>query len=510
MNESVREILFTIDSFSGSYWASLGIAAVLSYLGLFTVLRRIVFTSVALAQLAAAGVAAAFFVAERPALPVRTAEFLHRHGPTIGSLSFSLLGMLGLESRFARRHLSSDALVGLAYAAASAFAILLVWRSAVGLVELQNILAGEVLLSTGRELFSLWIGLIAVVGVQVLNRRPFLLVSYDPDFARAQGYHEQHHQRLLMGSLAVAVALALKTAGLLLVFAVLVLPALIGLTVGRTLREASILAIASALAATLSGYSISTLENWPVAPSISLSLLAFLAIGWVARVVPLLAWPVRVFYGGGAIASLVVAAFVFSPSGIKETVIADDPIDHGHSHPPLPTEDQVGLDAALVALGSEVPDERIAAAEVIGRLGGASDLPALLDACGTEAEPETRAACVQAIARLIEGGHVLGKLRQIADSKEPELAMRAATVLMELGYKDGIWSAIQTLSIENVSLFPRLELVDSLAALSGDDFGYDGFSSPAENEEAIARWDAWWQSHVDRLKFDSDSGWSIE
>ncbi len=507
MSETVQQVLDTIQSFAGSYWASLGIAAVGGYLGLFTILRRIVFTGVALAQLATAGVACAIFVAERPSLPLRVAEFLHRQGPTIGSLSFSLLGLLGLESKFARRHLSSDALVGLAYAAASAIGILLVWRSTVGLVELQNILAGDVLLSGERQRLSLWIGLVAVVILHVWCRRPFLLVSYDPDFARAQGYHEQKYQRLLLGSLAVAVALSLRTAGLLLVFAVLVFPPLIGLSLGRTLRESGFLAVASGLAATLGGFSLSIVCDWPVAPSISLCLLVLLTLAVLVHQAPWLRWPMRVLLCLGAALSLVVACLVFSPTGVKEGFFASEE-GHGHVHAELPARDPSALDSARESLSSLDVAESLAAAGIMGSEGDEGDLVPLLMAWGG-ADRESRSAYLQALRHLIAPQSVRQKILDLAGSSEPELAPLASTVLMELGHAQGVSFAIKILSKDPVSVLPRLEVVEALTAISGDDFGYDCFSSPSDNKEAIDRWGEWWQSASGQLEFKAGRGWEL-
>ena len=49
------ELLTTVASFAPNYRATLALGALCAYLGVFTVLRRIVFTGAALAQAAANG-----------------------------------------------------------------------------------------------------------------------------------------------------------------------------------------------------------------------------------------------------------------------------------------------------------------------------------------------------------------------------------------------------------------------------------------------------------------------
>ena len=106
----------TFTLFSSSYAATLSMGLVCAYLGVFCVLRRIVFTGVALAQLAAGGVAISFFVADLGLGPI--SRFAANYGATWGSLGASLAGLLGLQSRRRGVRITEDALVGLAYSAA--------------------------------------------------------------------------------------------------------------------------------------------------------------------------------------------------------------------------------------------------------------------------------------------------------------------------------------------------------------------------------------------------------
>ena len=92
-----------------AYAATLGIAGVCAYLGLFCVLRRIVFTGVALAQLAAAGVAGSFFVGQYG--PPALSALAKAWGSTLGSLGMAVVGALGLEVQSQRGRVTSDAVV---------------------------------------------------------------------------------------------------------------------------------------------------------------------------------------------------------------------------------------------------------------------------------------------------------------------------------------------------------------------------------------------------------------
>ena len=263
----MRELLTTVASFAPNYWATLALGALCAYLGVFTVLRRIVFTGAALAQAAAAGVASSFFALTLP-LPSFALNLLNSAGATLGSLGAAVGSALALARSERRGRVTADSMVGVVFAASSALAVLFVWRSSKGLVELKNILAGDVLLSSSSDMVSLWFGVVGVSVLHAFGRARFLLVAYDPAFARAQGLSVRTIERLFLISLAVAVALALRAAGLMLVFGTLVLPPLIGLRVAPTLGRATWAAVAAAWTSSLAGFLLATDLNLPIAPSI--------------------------------------------------------------------------------------------------------------------------------------------------------------------------------------------------------------------------------------------------
>ncbi|MEL6716564.1 MAG: metal ABC transporter permease, partial [Planctomycetota bacterium] len=262
----MAELLSTVASFAPSYWATLGIGALCAYLGTFTVLRRIVFTGAALAQAAAAGVAATFWLGTLSS-PAWIRSIATGASATFGGLAAAVASALVLARGERPGRLTADALVGVVFAASSALSVLFVWRSSAGFVELKNIVAGDVLLSSAADLRTLWIGVAGVALVHARFRREFLLVAYDPPFARTQGLSVAGLERLFLGSLAIAVAVALRAAGLMLVFGTLVLPPLVGLRVAGTLARATLVAVAAAWTSALGGFLLATHLNLPVAPT---------------------------------------------------------------------------------------------------------------------------------------------------------------------------------------------------------------------------------------------------
>lgn len=491
----MNETLETLASFTPNYLATLGLGALCAYLGIFTVLRRIVFTGAALAQAAAAGVAASFWVLTL-GLPGGVANFIARFGATAASLAGAVGSALALARTKQRGRVTADAKVGVVFAAASALAILFVWRSSNGLIELKNILAGDVLLSSSSDITSLWFGVVGVAVVHAFLRKRFLLVAYDPNFARAQGLDTGWHERAFLASLAVAVALALRAAGLLLVFGTLVLPPLAGLTAAKTLNRATTTAIAAAWTSALVGFWVATSQNLPVAPTIVAVELALFGLALLAG--PLVEW---LAYLGGA-AALTLGCLL--PGFATETrtpdfqpVVVGSPKPanaHGHQHS-SPDARQRALDEriALVSDLSKPPHARVRAAEELERLGALAAIRPLVEAMG-DPQPTLAQAARESVVALAKRGTKAGttEVLALAQGFDPELAAHAARALVDLEHDQGYSLLIDALANEAVPLLLRDELATFLEVANGDaDFGFDAFASAEDNADALAAMRAW-------------------
>lgn len=485
------DLLKTIASFGASYWATLGVGALCAYLGIFTVLRRIVFTGAALAQASAAGVAASFWALTLP-LPMKLQAILGHSGATMGSLGAGMLSALALTRSERRGRLTADSMVGVVFAGSSALAVLFVWRSSQGLVELKNILAGDVLLSSAGDLRALWVGVVGVFLLHAVLRDRFLLVSYDPPFARAQGLDVQNLERLFLISLAVAVAVALRAAGLMLVFGTLVLAPLVGLRVGGTLVRSTWVAVGAAWTSALGGFLLATHQDLPVAPTIVAFQVVLLA---VAMLVPRMA---EVMSLVGGVAALLVgfslAAFapppMSSPNG--QGPAAAIQLDHED-------EDHDGAEDPLVEQGEILNDlnrpdsERQAAAAMLAQLGDAEAILPLLQVMA-DFQAGVVAEARRAVLTLAANPDATGRahLRSLAEEQDPELATRAARLLVELDDEGAHSLLVERLADPAVPLLLRDDTLEFLAGRNGGDrLGFDAFASPEENAEGLGAWRAW-------------------
>jgi zinc transport system permease protein len=233
--------------------AGLLISGMCSYLGVFVVLRRIVFVGIALAQLAAAGVALSFF------LPLP---------PELLALLLTLGGALVLSTQLSGRRIPREAGIGLAYASAAALSVLIVAKSAQGEAHVLGLLFGNILTLTDGAIAMLALATAVVIVIHVLFTKEFLFCSFDPETARSAGYRVGFWNGLFDLTLAGAIAIAIHAAGALLVFSFLVQPAMVGLFLARQMRGVVILAVISGVSAGVIGLVISILADLPTGPTV--------------------------------------------------------------------------------------------------------------------------------------------------------------------------------------------------------------------------------------------------
>ena len=262
--------------FKDALYGALVIALACSVLGVYVVLRRIVFVGAALAQLSSAGIALAFWLA---GLGIATTLTSH---PIALSLVATLAGVIFFAQGGSRSRLPHDATIGVTYAVAAAAGILLVAKARVG--EAHDIfLQGNILGITQRDTLALLAVAIPVLVVHLAFYKEFLFVSFDRETARTLGYRVQAWNLFLYLTLGLVIAFSMQFAGVLLVFNFLVLPAVTGLLASRSMSGAFIIAVLAALIAAFVGFCISVPFDLPSGPAIIATSGVLAALAWVVR-----------------------------------------------------------------------------------------------------------------------------------------------------------------------------------------------------------------------------------
>jgi zinc transport system permease protein len=260
-------------------------AALLSYLGVFVVLKRMVFVSAALSEISGVGVAFAFYVSAMAGIDPHS----HRGVPLLLEPTwFSLVFACGAAAVFSlrpgHRKLAAETIVGLGYIVASALvlAILNSPRIAQEAHAVGDILFGNAVTVPRAQIYELAAAGAGAVLLHALFFKEFLFVSYDPDTALVQGLGVFRYELLLNVITAVAISVATRAVGALPVFAFTVIPAAAALMVTERLRATVALSIVFGIVAAAVGYYVSWVESLPTGATMVVCASVFLLPG-IAR-----------------------------------------------------------------------------------------------------------------------------------------------------------------------------------------------------------------------------------
>src|SRR6058998_1057490 len=196
----------------------------LVYLGLHVVQRGIIFVDIAMAQMASLGICVALLFRLD----------LHGWSTFVIALGFTLIGgaIFSLTGKRTSQ-IPQEAVIGIAYVVAAAAAVLLLSRAAEGDEEIKNMLVGNILLVTPREVWERFV-LFAAVGIfHFVFRRNFLLVSFDRDGAYQKGLRVRWWDFFFYAVFGLVVTSFVRIAGVLLVFSYLIVPAVCGISLAR-------------------------------------------------------------------------------------------------------------------------------------------------------------------------------------------------------------------------------------------------------------------------------------
>jgi zinc/manganese transport system permease protein len=199
--------------------ASVAFVLIHAYLGVHILRRKIVFADLAIAQLSALGATVAFANGYSPASP-----------PGFGyALLFTAIGAALLTlSRGLARFVSQEAFVGILYVVATAATILVVDRSPQGAEHVKKILIGSILTVSSADLAKI-AALYTTIGLlHWFVRKPLLAVSSETQPADRSALAVSIWDYLFFLSFGVVVTSSVTTAGVLLVFSFLIVPAVIG------------------------------------------------------------------------------------------------------------------------------------------------------------------------------------------------------------------------------------------------------------------------------------------
>jgi zinc/manganese transport system permease protein len=253
------------------------LVAIHSYLGLHIIARGVIFVDLSLAQMAALGGVVALLYGAAP----------DSREAFIFSLAFTCLGaaVFALTRTRTKSRVPHEAIIGIVFVTASAAAILVADRAPRGAEAIHDVLEGAIIWITWPTIVTKGIAYSALGLLHFLLRRRFLRISFDPEGAERDGWRIRWWDFLFYVSFGLAVTLSVPVAGVLLVFTMLVVPAVIAFLFSSDIRSMVTISWAVGMVASLLGLWLSYAGNFPTGPLIvcvyALLLLLAGALRWL-------------------------------------------------------------------------------------------------------------------------------------------------------------------------------------------------------------------------------------
>ncbi len=222
-------------------------------IGTYVVVKRIVFISGGIAHAVLGGMGAAYYFG---------------YHPMTGALIMAILSALiiGLVSLYARQR--EDTVIGALWALGMATGILFISRSPGYSVDLMSYLFGNILLVPRENLLVIALLDAGILVTVILLYKRFLAICLDSEFALLQGVRVKAHYLLLLCLIALTVVILIQVVGIILVIALLTLPAAVAGHYARSLGQMMVLASAIGAAMTLGGLAISYSPDLPAGATI--------------------------------------------------------------------------------------------------------------------------------------------------------------------------------------------------------------------------------------------------
>ncbi len=227
--------------------------------GTYVVVKRIVALSGGVAHAAFGGIGLGYFL---------------NLDPLLVAIPWTVLSALGIGVISRETNISEDTSIGMLWAVGMALGILFIHMSSGYAPDLFSYLFGNILTVPSAELFFMAVLDLAIAAFAFAFYKQLEAVSFDEEFAEISGVPTRTLYLLLLCMVALSVVVMIKVMGIILVIALLTIPAAISRGYASTLPRMMLYAVALSIALSIGGLWLSYVFDLPSGATIILLLAA--------------------------------------------------------------------------------------------------------------------------------------------------------------------------------------------------------------------------------------------
>jgi zinc transport system permease protein len=210
--------------------------------GVYVVVKKIIFISGGIAHASFGGIGLGY---------------LAGFSPVLGALIFALASALGMGYVTRRTRLPEDTAIGILWAIGMALGIVFIGLAPGYAPDLFSYLFGNILTVPASDLLLMLILDIAIIGIVIAFYKEFLTLSFDEEYSTVIGVPVEALYLLLLSMIALTVVILLRIVGMILIIALLTIPAALARQFTYNLSKMMILAIIFGIILTFGGLWIS-------------------------------------------------------------------------------------------------------------------------------------------------------------------------------------------------------------------------------------------------------------
>ena len=245
--------LFSMEFMQNALVAAVFVAVACGVMGTFVVVNRLTALSGGVAHASFGGVGLACFFGFSPMLGAL--------GVALGCAM--LMGALTWQDRK-----KSDTFIGIIWAAGMALGVILTDLTPGYGGDMMSFLFGSLLTVPTDLLYWMGAFLVLILGAVIVCFQKFLAISYDPEFARVRGIPVLNYYMLLIALVALTVVIAVQAVGMILVIALLTIPAYVAESYAKNLTQMMLLSVGLSLLLVVVGLLLACHLNFVVGPTI--------------------------------------------------------------------------------------------------------------------------------------------------------------------------------------------------------------------------------------------------
>jgi zinc transport system permease protein len=258
------------DFFARAVLGGIGVAILTGPLGCFVVWRRLAYFGDTLSHSALLGVALAL---------------LFEINITFAVFVISVLMALALLMLRQIAPLSSDALLGLLAHSTLALGLIALSFMTWVRVDLLGFLFGDVLAIDKIDLLIIGLGGTIVLLMLKVIWRPLFAATVSPEIAKAEGLRPERAELIFMILMASVIAISMKIVGVLLITALLIIPAAAARSFSKSPEQMALYSIFIGILSVIAGLQSSLVWDTPSGPSIVAALLLLFVVTTVSMAI---------------------------------------------------------------------------------------------------------------------------------------------------------------------------------------------------------------------------------